>query len=179
MAKTKVAVKKKTKVEIVDEKVVLDITEGQEEAKVETQPEPENLIDRIYLIKKTGIEMLEGEDAEVDIKAIIKAGKKGEDGDTPYKFYEAGEEVYIAIKNGYYSPLKFPEPGEKPEQTGMTAMKLYGLGVTFPLTIERIIELETEPKPSLIDQARKIMTPTLVIVASILAIFLLVVIMKG
>lgn len=155
------------------------VKEKQEETKVETQPDPENLIDRIYLIKKTGIEMLEGADAEADIKAIIKGSKEGKDGDMPYKFYENGEEVYIAIKNGYYSPLTFPEPGTKPEQTGMTAMKLYGLGVTFPIEVEKIIELETEPKPSLIDQARKIMTPTLVIVACIVAIFLISVIMKG
>lgn len=166
MAKKQSAVKEKPK-------------EAQAEPKIEAQPEPENLVDKVYLIKKTGIEMLEGADAEADIKAIIEAGKKGEDGDTPYKFYEAGEEIYIAIKNGYYSPLKFPDPGEKTDQTGMTAMKLYSLGVTFPSTIEKIIELETEPKPSLIDQARKIMTPTIVIVGAILVIFLLVVIMKG
>ena len=61
----------------------------------------------------------------------------------------------------------------------MTATKLYSLGVTFPCEVEKVIELETEPKPSLIDQARKIMTPTLVIVACVLVIFLLVVIMKG
>jgi len=150
-----------------------------EEVKIETQPEAENLIDRIYLIKQTGIEMREGEDAEADIKAIIEAARKDKQGDRQYKFYETGEEVYIAIKNGYYSPLTFPEPGMKPDQTGMTAMKLYSLGVTFPCEVEKVIELETEPKPSLIDQARKIMTPTLVIVACVLAIFLLVVIMKG
>ena len=176
MAKTKVVVKRKPKVEVANEKVVLDIVEGREEPKVEAPLEPENLIDTVYLIKKKGFEILEGDDAMVDIKAIQEASA-GED--TAYTFYEGGEPIYIAIKNGSYSPLKFPEPGKGADQSGMTAMKLYSLGVTFPATIEKIIELETEPKPSLLDQAKKIMTPTIVIVGCVLVIFLLVVIMKG
>ncbi len=152
-----------------------------EAPRVEPQPEtpePDSLIARIYLVRKTGIEMLEGIEAEADIKTIQQANAED---DTAYTFYEDGRPVYIAIKNGYYGPLVFPEPGPETakQQTGMTSMELYGLAVTLAGTIEKIIELETQPKPSLIDQAKKIMTPTLVIVASILAIFLLAVMTKG
>ena len=159
------------------------VEEVKKEVKVKVEPQPEipdhdGLIDRIYLVKKTGPEMFEGLDAEAHIKAIQKANAED---DTAYTFYEDGRPVYIAIKNGYYSPLVFPEPGPDTakQQSGMTSMELYGLTVTFASTIEKIIELETQPKPSLIDQAKKIMTPTLVIVASILAIFLLAVMTKG
>jgi hypothetical protein len=147
-------------------------------AGAERQPDADNLISRIYLIKNRGVELFDGPDAEADIKAIQEISK---DDDSPYTFYENGMPVYLAIKNGNYSPLVFPEPGTSVEkgEAGMTSMELYGLTVTLPSTIEKIIELETEPKPSLLDQARKIMTPTLVIVGSILVIFLLVVIMKG
>ena len=150
-----------------------------QEAKVEVQPDTDNPIKRVYLGTIRGMQMLEGIDAEEDIRGIREASAGD---DRPYTFYEAGDvPVYIAIKNGNYSPLVFPEPGTSADkgEAGMTSMELYGLAVTLPSTIEKIIELETEPKPSLLDQARKIMTPTLVIVASILAIFLLVVIMKG
>lgn len=155
---------------------VQEIQEG--EVKQENNNSP---IKRVYLATKTGIEVLEGEDAQEDIKGIFDASRNLEEGDSPYIGYEGGKPVYIAIKNGNYSPLVFPEPGSKMEngQTGMTSMELYSLAVTLACTVERIIELETEPKPSLIDQARKIMTPTLVIVGAIVAIFLIAVMIGG
>ena len=146
---------------------------------VEPQPQPNNLINRIYLITKTGFEIWEGTEAEADIKAIQKASEEAEDGDTPFVFYEDGRPVYIAVKNGYLSSLAFPEPGSREGQTGMTSMELYGISVTLPSTIEKIIELETQPKPSLIDQAKKIMTPTIAIVACVFVIFLMLALMKG
>lgn len=151
-----------------------------EETKVESQPASDSLISRIYLITKTGPEMLEGVDAEVDIKAIQEAAKNSEDGDTPYTFYENGRvPVYVAIKDGSLTPLVFPEPGAEPGQAGMTSMELYAKAVTLPSTIEKIIELETQPKPSLIDEAKRIMTPTIAIIACVLVIFLILVTMKG
>lgn len=146
-------------------------------------------IGRVYLQKKTGLEILERPDAEADIKGIRQASN---DDDSPYIFYEEdGEPVYMAIKNQGYKPLVFPEPGPEPkpgtelvpearkQKMGMTSMELYSIAVTLPQEIAKIIELETEPKPSLIDQAKKIMTPTIVIVACVVAIFLIVAMMKG
>lgn len=154
------------------------VKEAKDEVKDEAQASFDSLIGRVYLIKKTGVEMLEGVDAEPHIKAI-EQGSEGDD--TAYTFYEDGRPVYIAVKNGYYSPLEFPEPGSKTNegQVGITSIELYGLTVTFPSTIEKIIELETQPKPSLIDQAKRIMTPTIVIVAAIVGVFLIVVMMQG
>lgn len=155
------------------------VKEAKNEVRDEAQALFDSLIGRIYLVKKTGVEMLEGIDAEADIKSIQQA--TGGD-DTEYTFYETdGRPVYIAIKNGHLSPLPFPEPGPNPDkgQTGMTSIELYGLAVTLASTIEKIIELETQPKPSLIDQAKRIMTPTIVIVAAIVAVFLIVVMMGG
>jgi len=150
-----------------------------DEVREETQVELDDLIDTVYLIKKTGIEVIEGSDAESDIRAIQKASKGD---DTAFTFYnENHRPFYIAILNGDYSPLVFPEPGPDitKGQIGYTSIQLYGWAVTLAGTIEKIIELETEPKPSLIDQAKKIMTPTIVIVASIVAVFLIVVMMGG
>lgn len=144
----------------------------------EALPEEESLIDRIYLSKKGRLEMLEGADAKVHIKAI-QDNTNGNDED--YTFYEDGRPVYFAIQNGQYSPLVFPLPGSKVKegQMGYTSIQLYGWAVTLAGAIEKIIELLTEPKPSLIDQARKIMTPTIVVVASIIGVFLIVAMMGG
>lgn len=168
---------------------------------VPPEPEPDDLIRRMYLIKKSGIELLEGPEAAISIKAL-REELDGDD-DTDFTFYEGGRPVYIAVQNGlhptlplsdealpevetakaygHYSPLQFPEPGPKISegQSGYTSMELYGWAVTLPLTISKIIELETEPKPSLLDQAKKVMTPTIVIVAAIVAVFLIVVLMQG
>lgn len=164
MAKKQTAVKKKEEVK--------------DKVREESQVDSDGLIDTVYLIKKTGIEMIEGIDAMADIKAIREASKGD---DTPYTFYESGRPVYWAIKNGSYSPLVFPEPGSKVKegQMGYTSIQLYGWAVTLASTIERIIEILTEPKPSLIDQARKIMTPTIVIVAAIIGVFLIVAMIGG
>jgi len=134
------------------------------------------LIGRIYLVKKTGFEILEGADAAKDIKAIQEGTKNTTDGDGPYTFYESGRPVYVAVNtgNGGYSPVTFPDPGPKEGEMGMSSMELYSLAVTLAQTIEKIIELETLPKPSLIDQAKKIMTPTIAIVACVFVIFLIV-----
>ena len=78
------------------------VKEKQEKVKAQAEPEVEELIDTVYLIKKAGIEILEGVDAEADIKAIREGSKKDNEGDTPYTFYEEdGTPIYIAIKNGY------------------------------------------------------------------------------
>lgn len=162
------------------------------------QPEEDNhqddLIRRVYLSKITGVEILEGSDAEDVIKGI-RAASNGDD--TPYTFYEEnGKPVYLAIKNSRYEPFVFPEPGSESRdleikdegeslherikhKMGMTSMQLYAIAVTLASTIEKIVELETQPKPSLIDQAKKIMTPTIAIVACVLVIFLILVVMKG
>ena len=134
----------------------------------------DTLIGRIYLVKKTGFEILEGADAAKDIKAIQDGTKNTTDGDMPYTFYENGRPVYVAVKNGGYSPITFPDPGTKEGEMGMSSMELYSLAVTLAQTIEKIIELETLPKPSLIDQAKRIMTPTIAIVACVFVIFLIV-----
>lgn len=144
----------------------------------EVENQPQSLIARVYLIKKTGIEMVEGADAESHIKAILEASK-GDDAE--YVFYEDKKPVYVAIQNGTYQPLRFPEPGPDPDkgQTGLTSIDLYAWAVTLAGAIEKIIEGETEPKPSLLDQARKVMTPTIVIVACVIAIFLITALIKG
>jgi len=170
------------------------MAEEQNTAETQTETDGESLISRVYLSKKTGVEILEGSDAEADIKGI-RAKCNGDD--TDYTFYEEnGEPVYMAIKNQTYEPFYFPEPGPEPKPTksedeeetmvekgkrkmGMTSMELYSKAVTLPQTIAKIIELETQPKPSLIDQAKKIMTPTIAIVACVLVIFLILVVMKG
>lgn len=154
------------------------VKEAKNEVRDEAQAPFDSLIERVYLSRKGNLEMIEGIDAEADIKAIQEA-TKGDDEE--YTFYEDGRPVYMAIKNGSYSPLVFPQPGPdiNKGQIGYTSIQLYGWAVTLAGTIEKIIELETEPKPSLIDQAKKIMTPTIVIVASIVAVFLIVVMMGG
>lgn len=147
--------------------------------KPEPEPKLDTLIGKVYLVKTTGVELLEGDNAIPKIKTIMDGTKGMTDGDMPYTFYENGRPVYVAIENGALSPLTFPEPGAKPEQTGMTSMRLYSLAVTLAQTIEKIIELETTPKPSLLDQAKKIMTPTIAIVACVFVIFLILITMKG
>lgn len=134
----------------------------------------DTLIGKVYLIKKTGYELLEGDDAIPDIKAIQEGTKDAKDRDMPYTFYENGRPVYVAIKNGTISPIVFPDPGTNEEEMGMSSMELYSLAVTLAQTIEKIIELETTPKPSLIDQAKRVMTPTIAIVACVFVIFLIV-----
>lgn len=145
----------------------------------------DTLIGRVYLIKKTGFEILDGADALPSIKTIQEGTKTTDDGDMPYTFYEDGRPVYVAIDNGHISPVAFPEPGVAAgdaeaieKQMGMSSMTLYSLAVTLAQTIEKIIELETTPKPSLIDQAKKIMTPTIAIVACVFVIFLIVISMQ-
>lgn len=146
------------------------------------EPKPEDqldtLIGKVYLIRKTGVELLEGPDAIPKIKTIQEGTRDNPDGDMDYTFYEGGRPVYVAVENGTLSPLTFPDPGAKPEQMGMTSMKLYSLAVTLAQTIEKIIELETTPKPSVVDQAKKIMTPTIAIVACVFVIFLIVISMQ-
>jgi hypothetical protein len=164
-------------VETLDQKGVQEI----KDEVVEEKPKEDDLIKRVYLSTNTGIKMLDGEAAMEDIKAIREANP---DDDSDYVVYDddlGGAPAYFAIKNGYYSPLAYPEPGPNIDsgEIGMTSMELYALAVTLPETIEKIIERETEPKPSLIDQARKIMTPTLVIVGAIVAIFLIAVMIGG
>ena len=141
----------------------------------------DTLIGRVYLIVPGGLQAIEMPDAEEHIRAIQKAAKDYPDGDLPFTFYEGGKPVYMAIKNGKYEALAFPEPGPHVNegQIGMTSVRLYSLAETLASTIEKIIELETEPKPSLLDQAKKIMTPTIAIVACVLVIFLILVVMKG
>jgi len=152
----------------------------------------DTLIGRVYLIKKTGYEILDGADALPSIKTIQEGTKDTPGGDMPYTFYENGRPVYVAIDNGNISPLAFPTPGEAKEKTatgeektapgerkmGLSSTRLYSLAVTLAQTIEKIIELETTPKPSLIDQAKKIMTPTIAIVACVFVIFLILISMQ-
>lgn len=178
--------------------VVKETPDEKTEVIARAQPEEDNhqddLIHRVYLSKITGLEILEGSDAESVIKGIRETSNGD---DTPYTFYEEnGKPVYLAIKNSRYEPFVFPEPGSESRgleakgegeslheriknKMGMTSMELYSKAVTLPSTIEKIIELETQPKPSLIDQAKKIMTPTIAIVACVLVIFLILVVMKG
>ena len=156
--------------------------------KEDTKPADEKLdtlIGRVYLIKKTGVELLDGVDAQPTIKQIQEGTKDNTDRDMAYTFYEDGKPVYVAVENGNLSPVTFPEPGEENEKTptgekkmGMSSMRLYSLAVTLAQTIEKIIELETTPKPSLIDQAKKIMTPTIAIIACVFVIFLIVISMQ-
>lgn len=168
-AKTKARTKAKARVEVKEEVM--------EEPKAELPPEEDSIIARVYLERNTGLEIVEWPDAEEHIKAIYKASG-GDDRD--FIFYEQdGTPVYMAVMNGRYSKLQFPQPGNQSGQAGMTSMELYSKGVTLAEGVEKIIELETQPKPSLIDQARKIMTPTIVIVACVIAIFLIIAMMKG
>lgn len=187
MAKTKTATKPTRARRPARAKVEPELVQEAQPEPVVVEPEPvpepegNDLIRRVYLVTKAGNVVLEGEDALADMRGIYDASRALEDGDRAYTFYEDGAPVYIAIKNGNYSPVVFPEPGPDigKGETGMTSMELYGLAVTLASTVEKIIERETEPKPSLIDQARKVMTPTLVIVGAIIAIFLIVVMIGG
>lgn len=144
------------------------------------EPQEENIrlstIQRVYLRKVTGLEVVEWPDAEEHIKAIQALGED----DRPFIFYEQdGSPVYMANMNGTYQAPTFPPPGKEETQAGMTSMELYSYAITLAQAIEKIIELETQPKPSLLDQAKKIMTPTIAIVACVFVIFLMVVVIQG
>jgi hypothetical protein len=76
-------------------------------------------------------------------------------------------------------PLAFPDPGAKADEYGDTSVELYGWAVTFPHTIARIVEKETQGKPGLLNEAKKIMTLALPIVAAIFAIFIMAVLLGG
>jgi len=150
------------------------------EAQQSTEPQPSvnNAIDTVYLVTKAGIEVRDGIEAESAIKEIKRAS--GDD-DTPYIFFEDGRPVYLAVKASVPRPLVFPEPGPDivKGQYGVTSVELYGWAVTLAETIARIVEGETKGKPSLMMEAKKIMTLALPIVAAVFAIFIMAVLLKG
>jgi hypothetical protein len=133
-------------------------------------------INRVYLGTHAGVKVYEGPQAEPLIREIREAA--GED-DSPFICYEDGMPVYVALRASALRPITYPEPGTKADQYGLTSVELYGLAVTFPSTIARIVEKETQGKQSLLTDAKKIMTLALPIVAAILAIFIMAVLLRG
>jgi len=141
---------------------------------VELEPEFDSIINRVYLVTRNGFEVHEGPQARPIIKEISEIA--GDD-DSSFRFYEHGAPVYLAIKASEPRAMTFPDPGPAVDEYGLTSVELYGLAVTLANTISRIVELETCGKPSLMMEAKKIMTLALPIVAAVFVIFLMVVIM--
>ena len=135
---------------------------------------PDSAIKRVYLSTHAGVQVYEGQQAWPLIREIQAVA--GDD-DTPFICYEEGYPVYVALRASEVRPLVFPEPGSGADQYGLTSVELYGLTVTFPNTIARIIELETRAKAGLMNEAKKIMTLALPIVAAVFAIFIMAVIL--
>jgi hypothetical protein len=169
---------------------VPEVAEAPEEAVVEAvaptqaepapKPEPEKAPDpnikRVYVAAHSGVEVFDGKAAWPLIREI----KEVADGDdTPFICYEDGAPVYVALRASPLRPLAFPDPGGDADQYGVTSVQMYGWTVTFPQTIAKIIELETRGKPSLLNDAKKIMTLALPIVAAIFVIFIMAVALGG
>jgi len=137
---------------------------------------PDSDIRRVYVGTHAGVQVYEGPRAWPLIREIqeVSAGD-----DTPFICYEQGAPVYFALRASALRPLAFPDPGAKADEYGDTSVELYGWAVTFPHTIARIVEKETQGKPSLLNEAKKIMTLALPIVAAIFAIFIMAVLLGG
>lgn len=146
------------------------------EPATEIEKAPEGNISRVYIGTHAGVQVYEGKQAWPVIREIreIAAGD-----DTPFICYENGMPVYVARRASALRPMPYPDPGSAADQYGLTAVELYGLTVTFPQTIAKIVEKETQGKPSLLNDAKKIMTLALPIVAAVFAIFLMAVILGG
>lgn len=146
-------------------------------AKPEAEKAPDPNINRVYIGTHAGPEVYEGKQAWPLIREIQEIA--GGD-DTPFVCYlEDGSPVYVALRASELRPIAYPEPGAEAGQYGLTSVELYGLAVTFPQTIARIVEKETQGKPSLLNDAKKIMTLALPIVAAIFVIFIMAVALGG
>ena len=164
--------------EVVAPEVVEQPLEPTPEPAPKPEPEqpPDSTIKRVYLNTHAGVQVYENQQAWPLIREIQAVA--GDD-DTPFIFYEDGMPVYVALRASEVRPLVFPEPGSAADQYGLTSVELYGLTVTFPNTIARIIELETRAKGGLMNEAKKIMTLALPIVAAVFAIFIMAVLLGG
>jgi len=157
---------------------------GAPEPTPEPQPEaeqpPGGNIGRVYVGTHAGVEVCEKEQAWPLIREIrARADELFEGDDTPFICYEDGQPVYVALRASALRPMAFPDPGKAAEEYGVTSVELYGWAVTLAQTIAKIVEKETQGKPSLLSDAKKIMTLALPIVAAIFAIFIMAVLLGG
>lgn len=144
------------------------------------RPEPEQPpnsdIKRVYISTHGGVQVYDGQQAWPLIREIQEVAQGD---DTPFICYEDNMPVYVAKKASAVRPIDYPEPGAAANQYGATSVELYGWAVTFPHTIARIVEKETQGKPGRLNEAKKIMTLALPIVAAIFAIFIMAVLLGG
>jgi hypothetical protein len=151
--------------------------EAEPAPKPEAEKAPDPNINRVYIGTHAGVEVYEGKQAWPLIREIKEVA--GDD-DTAFTCYEEdGSPVYVALRASALRPIAFPEPGEKSNEYGVTSVQMYGWVMTFPQTIAKIVEKETQGKPSLLSDAKKIMTLALPIVAAIFAIFVMAVALGG
>jgi hypothetical protein len=152
-------------------------TQADPVAKPEAESAPDPNINRVYIGTHAGVEVYEGKQAWPLIREIKEVA--GDD-DTAFTCYEEdGSPVYVALRASALRPIAFPEPGDKANEYGVTSVQMYGWVMTFPQTIAKIVEKETQGKPSLLSDAKKIMTLALPIVAAIFAIFVMAVALGG
>jgi len=131
------------------------------------------MIEKVYLIINSGLEILIGRDASPVIEEIEKGNKQ------QYTFCEEGNSVYLAIKNSQIAPLVFPAPGKEKENYGITSPELYAKGVTYAEIVSRIIQAQTKAESTLMDRIKKAMTLATPIVAMAFIIFIMAVALKG
>ena len=145
-------------------------------SEAEPEPQVDSTIHSVYLVTRDGVEYREGLQAQPIIRQIRQLSNGD---DSPFRFYEGGVPVYLAVRASEPRAMAFPDPGPAADEYGLTSIELYGLAVTLAHTISRIVELETRGKSSLMMEAKKIMTLALPIVAAVFVIFLMVVVMTG